>query len=484
MWKKRFFLRKGVNLFNFEADSNMKPMGEIRDVFDLRVWRAEKTTGDRPHMIRFVHSITKDEHLLSTNTQDEVKYWIKVLNDCYLVAQYENKVAKIILCQSIIRMRKDIKQYKKLKIAATKIQTILRKHNIRNTYLEKKKNVIKCQSVVRRWICLRRFKLVKRRILIVKELVATETSYVINLQIVDSMFTQPLMDLSSTNTPILSPEEIAAIFVPIQPILTVNSMLLEDLESRLSQWHVDKKIGRLMANHMNTMKGAYVTYILDYPEIISSLTSVIKKNNLFTQYISKIRQEDKYRTLDLPSIFIQPIQRLPRYELLLKDLIKHTPKTHPDYSELHTGLDMITEVTKDINEKRRVKDNSVAFNKLKGALTGKLAKTIKWAPYHIHLREGDVQVSNNKKVMYMFALNEFLLFTQKDKDKHKLLSIIFVKNITSMSSSVEGTVEKIVINVQGADTLTVSAPRSSPSWSSLLEKNLEEYKTRGITLSQ
>lgn len=34
----------------------------------------------------------------------------------------------------------------------------------------------------------------------------------------------------------------------------------------------------------------------------------------------------------LDSYLIRPVQRIPRYILLLTDIIKHTPKTHPDYN--------------------------------------------------------------------------------------------------------------------------------------------------------
>jgi hypothetical protein len=38
--------------------------------------------------------------------------------------------------------------------------------------------------------------------------------------------------------------------------------------------------------------------------------------------------------MDLQSILIKPIQRLPKYVLLLKDLYKHTEKSHIDYENI------------------------------------------------------------------------------------------------------------------------------------------------------
>ena len=42
-------------------------------------------------------------------------------------------------------------------------------------------------------------------------------------------------------------------------------------------------------------------------------------------------ESKEFRFLDFDSFIVKPIQRLPKYVLLLKDLLKHTDPTHPDY---------------------------------------------------------------------------------------------------------------------------------------------------------
>jgi len=48
-----------------------------------------------------------------------------------------------------------------------------------------------------------------------------------------------------------------------------------------------------------------------------------------------------------------PVQRLPRYELLLKDLLRHTWLNHPDKQNLQTALDSIREEILDVNESKK-----------------------------------------------------------------------------------------------------------------------------------
>lgn len=46
-----------------------------------------------------------------------------------------------------------------------------------------------------------------------------------------------------------------------------------------------------------------------------------------------------------------PVQRLPRYILLLKDLIKYTPETHSDYLKLKEAMEKTADILSEINKK-------------------------------------------------------------------------------------------------------------------------------------
>lgn len=42
--------------------------------------------------------------------------------------------------------------------------------------------------------------------------------------------------------------------------------------------------------------------------------------------------------MDLQSFLVKPVQRLPKYVLLYKDLLKHTNDDHADYGNIAQGL--------------------------------------------------------------------------------------------------------------------------------------------------
>ena len=62
-------------------------------------------------------------------------------------------------------------------------------------------------------------------------------------------------------------------------------------------------------------------------------------------------------TIQLQSYLIKPVQRICKYPLLLKELIKLSdPETYPYLNELNEGYEAIKRVTEKVNEEERMLD--------------------------------------------------------------------------------------------------------------------------------
>lgn len=59
---------------------------------------------------------------------------------------------------------------------------------------------------------------------------------------------------------------------------------------------------------------------------------------------------EKKLPLDIASYLIKPVQRPPKYLLLLRDFQKHMPESHPDYLNLSTAIKKYHEVNEINNE--------------------------------------------------------------------------------------------------------------------------------------
>jgi len=53
--------------------------------------------------------------------------------------------------------------------------------------------------------------------------------------------------------------------------------------------------------------------------------------------------------LGLDQLLIKPVQKIPRYELLIQRLLKHTDPTHPDYELLQAAQKEVHELVVKIN---------------------------------------------------------------------------------------------------------------------------------------
>ena len=61
--------------------------------------------------------------------------------------------------------------------------------------------------------------------------------------------------------------------------------------------------------------------------------------------------------LGLNSLRLVPVQRIPRYVLLLKDLLQNTEEDHPDKIPLEKALAAFQKIAVEINEKKRDAEN-------------------------------------------------------------------------------------------------------------------------------
>ena len=65
------------------------------------------------------------------------------------------------------------------------------------------------------------------------------------------------------------------------------------------------------------------------------------------------RAKDSKSRLSLDDLLIKPVQRIPRYVLFIKDLLKHTAITHPDHAPLQQALGELTTLVECVNASER-----------------------------------------------------------------------------------------------------------------------------------
>jgi len=81
------------------------------------------------------------------------------------------------------------------------------------------------------------------------------------------------------------------------------------------------------------------------------------KNKEFFNALEFIRDHPLSEKQELGSFLILPVQRIPRYVLLLTDLINSTDKNHEDYANLTGSLDLMKIVAEQLDDAIQDQDN-------------------------------------------------------------------------------------------------------------------------------
>jgi hypothetical protein len=198
-----------------------------------------------------------------------------------------------------------------------------------------------------------------KRLMIVKELRSTEESYVNALQKMKKEFMEPLL---TTKRGLLPQDKVKTIFSDVGIIHMINRDFLRELNQLFDdipdlEANIEAKIGDLFLRRAATFK-LYSNYVNNYDVAEMTMHDCLRKFKPFAQFLEEVSDkllEEGLRQTDLASHLILPIQRLPRYSLLLSDLIKHSDAdpNSSGYIFLQSALVEINRITSVVNENKR-----------------------------------------------------------------------------------------------------------------------------------
>jgi len=183
------------------------------------------------------------------------------------------------------------------------------------------------------------------------------------------VFLHPLSEASTKDhKQILKPEEVKLIFSVIETIKNLNLTLSIQLEERMKNWGPDSCVGDIINKNSAFLK-MYSTYINGFSNAMVTISKCKDKNSDFANFLENATKNSTNK-LDLHSYLIMPVQRLPRYVLLLTELLKHTPTSHPGHHTLTEALGKVKEVADFVNEAKRSAENAQEVLAIQESLSG------------------------------------------------------------------------------------------------------------------
>lgn len=123
---------------------------------------------------------------------------------------------------------------------------------------------------------------------------------------------------------------------------------------------------------------------------------------------------DSFANLPLESLLILPVQRLPRYELLLRDIIKSTPEYHKDFNSLLQASKSVNEMTTVINESKRAMERMEQSLQIQQQFINLTEDLL--LPHRKYLKHGVImQVERGKNIgqRVLFVFSDILIIAEK-----------------------------------------------------------------------
>ncbi|XP_046939204.1 rho guanine nucleotide exchange factor 10-like protein isoform X1 [Lynx rufus] len=175
-------------------------------------------------------------------------------------------------------------------------------------------------------------------------------------------YRNPLMEMEPK---VLSARKCQVVFFRVKEILHCHSMFQIALSSRVAEWDSTEKIGDLFVASFS--KSMVLDVYSDYVNNFTNAMSIIKKACLtkpaFLEFLKR-RQVCSPDRVTLYGLMVKPIQRFPQFILLLQDMLKNTPRGHPDRLSLQLALTELETLAEKLNEQKRLADQVAEIQQL------------------------------------------------------------------------------------------------------------------------
>jgi len=276
------------------------------------------------------------------------------------------------------------------------------------------------------------------------ELIKTEQTYITALQSCTNVYILPLHKAINNKEIKLTSQDVSILFSNIDAILKFHLLLQNDLKKSNSS-----QVGEVFLKYSDFLK-LYVGYVSNYSKCIELMNKLSLENKSMTQFLIKQRTSNTDSNgLDLMSYLIQPIQRIPRYEMLLKGLVQSAQDKKLILS-LTSALDKIHSIALLVNERKREIENSSLILELQSRIKNRISAKNQslLAPHRKLIRFGDVfkikrdkkQKINKKSNFVVLLFTDLIILVKSESYEFKLE--IEAINIISIDHSI--TDEKIL----------------------------------------
>lgn len=181
----------------------------------------------------------------------------------------------------------------------------------------------------------------------------------------------------------------------------------------------------VLYEHCSERKALSPTYVNKHDEALELLRRVNANPSRYAKFLQMQRdalQSPLSQGRDLASCLISPIQRIPRYRLLIQEVLKQYARAipdHPDIGDLDKALQIILVYVNQVNEQLRRSEQERDMLAVKEELTGaeKHGQLVTGARYLIHRGNLMRVCRKSVRVYHFFLFNDLLIYSIKNSSQ-------------------------------------------------------------------
>jgi len=241
---------------------------------------------------------------------------------------------------------------------------------------------------------------------IAQEILKTETYYVAVLNSLANEY-KPTLLAGAQHFPNITEDDIKHL-LNVDSILSLNRTILGELQNTIDSWNEESTIGDIFVRFTPFLK-MYNQYAVKYNDLMDLYNSCTK-DSFFVELTERVDAKTNF-TSRMEALLIAPIQRVPRYTLLLMELRKNTPNGHKDAALLDQAIPLLQEVGNALNETVAQAANREKMMKMSAGGSLGLVK-----PHRKLIQEGVLTDGKNKK-MHLILFSDMIIHRPESKTK-------------------------------------------------------------------
>ncbi|XP_045103341.1 intersectin-1-like isoform X15 [Portunus trituberculatus] len=253
---------------------------------------------------------------------------------------------------------------------------------------------------------------------VIQEILQTEAAYLRELLLVEEVFIRTMR-----SSGIVNEKELDSLFVNWDELILANSYFNKALKVRCmnSSGGVITMIGDVLCQQISQLK-PYLRFCSLQLHGATLLGEKCRAGGPWADLVRQCQEHPLIQGHTLTSFLLKPMQRITRYPLLIKQLLKYTPEGHPDCYNTQEALSASETLCAQVNEAVSQRENTDKLEWMQRCVTceglqerlvfNSLTNTL--GPRKL-LHTGTLHKVKSKRELVAFLLSDFLLLTTPSK---------------------------------------------------------------------